>query len=127
MHITVVRRRPGALVPLEMAICQAALTLQQRGDPEFHGYAIAKILKDASEAKLLTAYGTLYRALGRLQHMGLLTSRWEDPSIVAKESRPQRRFYQLTPAGEAAIRRARWRAPRRVARSSEGIALAPQG
>jgi len=77
------------LVPLELAICSAALELRDRGVEQFHGYLIAKELKDASDARLLTAYGTLYRALGRLEHMGLMTSTWEDPQIPADENRPR--------------------------------------
>jgi len=97
-----VRRKSGALVPLEIAICTAAAALRRAGEDEFHGYEIAKTLGDASDARLLTAYGTLYRALGRLEKMGLLQSRWEDPLIPARESRPGRRLYTLTALGEAA-------------------------
>jgi PadR family transcriptional regulator len=56
---------------------------------------------------LLTAYGTLYRALARLEEMGLLASRREDPAIAARESRPGRRLYTLTAAGEAAAVKAK--------------------
>src|SRR6476646_2565883 len=96
------RRKPGALVPLELAICASAVDLQQAGVGEFHGYEIAKSLANGAERRLLTAYGTLYRALARLQHMGFLESRWEDPQIPARENRPGRRLYRLTAAGEAA-------------------------
>ena len=61
------RRKSGTLVPLELAICEAAIKLRHRGVLEFHGYSIAKALKHQSDARLLTAYGTLYRALDRLQ------------------------------------------------------------
>ena len=74
---------------------------------EFHGYDIAKRLGDESQCRLLTAYGTLYRALGRLEAMGLLESQWEDPRIPARENRPGRRMYTLTAAGETAAREAR--------------------
>ena len=101
------RRKPGRLVPLELAICDAAARLRRRGVDEFHGYEIAKRIADDAEAKLLTAYGTLYRALARLESMGLLESRWEDPHIAARESRPGRRLYTLTGAGEEALEEAR--------------------
>jgi DNA-binding PadR family transcriptional regulator len=100
------RRKPGTLVPLEMAICRAALDLRRRATAEFHGYEIARHLGEASDQKLLTAYGTLYRALGRLEEMGLLKSRGEDPRIAARENRPRRRFYTLTASGERVVRRA---------------------
>src|SRR5262245_21286556 len=100
------RRKPGRLVPLELAICDAAARLRRRGIDEFHGYEIAKRVGEAADAKLLTAYGTLYRALARLESMGLLESRWEDPHIAARESRPGRRLYTLTDAGETALEEA---------------------
>jgi DNA-binding PadR family transcriptional regulator len=95
------RRRPNTLVPLEAAICAAAAALRVAGTAEFHGYELAKQLADHADQKLLTAYGTLYRALGRLESMGLLTSRREDPEIAAREQRPGRRLYTLTAAGQA--------------------------
>jgi len=98
-----VRRKPGALLPLELAICESAARLLRRGTGEFHGYEIAKRLGDAADRRLLTAYGTLYRALGRLEQMGLLESRWEDPLIPAREGRPGRRLYKLTAEGEVAV------------------------
>src|SRR5262245_16994465 len=101
------RRKPGRLVPLELAICDAAARLRRRGIAKFHGYEIAKRVAEDTEAKLLTAYGTLYRALARLESMGLLESRWEDPHIAARENRPGRRLYTLTGAGEAAVEEAR--------------------
>jgi DNA-binding PadR family transcriptional regulator len=97
------RRKPGQLVPLELAICDAAASLRRRGVDEFHGYEIAKRIGEAADAKLLTAYGTLYRALARLESMGLLESRWEDPHIAASENRPGRRLYTLTGAGEQTL------------------------
>jgi PadR family transcriptional regulator PadR len=114
------RRKPGQLVPLELAICDAAATLRRRGVDEFHGYEIAKRIGEAADAKLLTAYGTLYRALARLESMGLLESRWEDPHIAANENRPGRRLYTLTGAGEEALeaveRAAAAKAPKRARR-----------
>lgn len=101
------RRKAGSLVPLELAICSAAAALRRGGEEEFHGYEIAKTLGDASDSRLLTAYGTLYRALGRLEKMGFVTSRWEDPHVPARENRPGRRLYTLTALGEAAADDAR--------------------
>lgn len=101
------RRKPGGLVPLELAICTSAAGLRHEGIKEFHGYEIARHLADVSDRRLLTAYGTLYRALGRLEKMGLLESRWEDPHIAARENRPGRRLYTLTAVGEAAVKDAR--------------------
>ncbi len=101
------RRKLGALVPLESSLLAAAVDLQRRRVHEFYGYQIATHLADVSDRRLLTAYGTLYRALGRLQQMGLLESDWEDPQIAAAENRPRRRLYTLTEHGMAAARASR--------------------
>lgn len=97
------RRKPGSLLPLETAICEVASVLQQRGVTQFHGFSIAKELKHAGDTKLLTAYGTLYRALDRLEQMGFLRSEAEDPHIAAAEGRPGRRLYELTAEGHRAV------------------------
>lgn len=98
------RRKPGSLVPLEIAICAAAAALRRRGIDEFHGYELAKHLADTNDRRLLTAYGTLYRALARLEGMGLLESRREDPAVAARENRPGRRLYTLTALAERMAR-----------------------
>jgi DNA-binding PadR family transcriptional regulator len=89
-------------VPLERDICLAALDLKRLGTDEFHGYQLAKRLREGAGRRLLTAYGTLYRALDRLETMGQLASRWEDAAIPARENRPGRRLYTLTVAGHTA-------------------------
>lgn len=93
------RRKPGTLVPLEKALCIAARTLRRRGIETFHGFSIAKELNELSNASQLTAYGTLYRALARLEKMGLMKSTWEDPQIAADEGRPRRRLYAISEDG----------------------------
>ena len=97
------RRKPGELLPLELAICKAARDITRRARKEFHGYEIAKHLSEVGDARLLVAYGTLYRALGRLEEMGFLESRWEDPEISARENRPRRRMYTLTALGGTVV------------------------
>jgi PadR family transcriptional regulator PadR len=104
-----VRRKPGTLVPLEIAICEAAVLWRERGRDEFYGYELATALRRSTDSRLLTAYGTLYRALSRLETMGVLTSRWEDPAIPARESRPGRRLYTLTALGDGVLEDARRR------------------
>ena len=114
--ISAMRRKPGTLIPLEVAICRCAAELRRKGSREFHGYELARRLGDVANQKLLTAYGTLYRALGRLEAMGLLRSRWEDPQIAARENRPGRRLYSITAAGEQASDEARSQAREVVGR-----------
>jgi DNA-binding PadR family transcriptional regulator len=68
----------------------------------FHGYAIAREMRQGNEARRLIAHGTLYRALERLEDAGLLKSDMEDAIVAAAESRPRRRLYQVTAEGEQA-------------------------
>ena len=97
------RRKAGALVPLEVSILEAADELRRSGDAEFHGYRLAAAVQDLRGARRLTAYGTLYKALARLEAEGLLADRWEDPHVAATDGRPRRRFYRLTLEGERAL------------------------
>ncbi len=112
-------------MPLELAICEAAVHLARNDVAEFHGYAIASALGEAADTRLLTAYGTLYRALSRLQKMGFLVSRWEEPGLSEAEGRPRRRLYCLTPTGEAALADAREAASTRGTVKKPGEGLAP--
>lgn len=107
------RRRSGALVPLEVAILETAAA---RRDP-FHGFELAKALAGAEGARGLTAHGTLYKALARLADQGLLAARWEDADAALREGRPRRRLYRITGAGAARL----------VAERDETTALGPVG
>lgn len=116
------RRKPGTLLPLEVSILRAGLDLRDAGDAEFHGYLIASRMREREDARLLTAHGTLYKALDRLQRGGLLVSRWEDPMAAAAEDRPRRRLYQVSAAGERALERAEAEAATANARLRQGLA-----
>lgn len=101
-----IRRKPGAILPLELDILSGGLALQSRGEQHFYGFALAKEIATQVRSRSLTAYGTLYRALDRLAGMGLVEAEWEDPQVAADEGRPRRRLYRITPNGEAAVREA---------------------
>ena len=94
------RRKTGTLVPLETEIIAAALSLQRSGQATFHGFALAQAMREQRGSRSLTSHGTLYKALGRLEEFGLLTSRWEDPETAV--GRPRRRLYELTGQGAKA-------------------------
>jgi DNA-binding PadR family transcriptional regulator len=53
-------------------------------------------MRSGSGSRSLTAHGTLYKALGRLEEFGFLTSRWDD---APADGRPRRRLYELTMEG----------------------------
>jgi PadR family transcriptional regulator, regulatory protein PadR len=92
------RRKPGVLLPLEAEILEVALSLRRSGQPTFHGFGLAQSMREQRGSRSLTAHGTLYKALSRLEEFGLLTSRWEDAAAAA-EGRPRRRLYELSGEG----------------------------
>jgi DNA-binding PadR family transcriptional regulator len=91
------RRKPGALLPLETEILDVALSMLRAGHATFHGFGLAQTMRERSGSRSLTAHGTLYKALSRLEEFGMLTSRWEDAATAA--GRPRRRLYELTTHG----------------------------
>ncbi len=102
------RRRPGSLLPLEVSILSACLDAGEAGS---HGFALARAIADAGDTRELTATGTLYRALHRLDEAGLVENWWEDPDRAAEAGRPRRRCYRITGAGTTALANARAEAP----------------
>jgi PadR family transcriptional regulator, regulatory protein PadR len=70
-----------------------------------HGYAVIEQIRLRSGGAFELPEGTIYPALHRLEHGGLLTSRW-----VTAESGRRRRVYALTRRGERALgeQRAVW-------------------
>jgi PadR family transcriptional regulator PadR len=102
----VARRKRGTLLPLETEILEVALLLVDAGRLTFHGFGLAQSMRERSGSRSLTAHGTLYKALGRLEEFGLLTSRWEDAAAAA-EGRPRRRLYELTGEGARVAERMR--------------------
>jgi len=109
----VVRRKPGSLLPIEVSILETGVELSRGEESEFHGFLVAKVMRDREGARALTAHGTLYKALDRMERAGLLESRWEDPTIAAAEGRPRRRLYRVTGVGARALQS--WRASLPVA------------
>ena len=58
-----------------------------------HGYEIARELERRSEGYFDLTASTLYSALRRLEHRGLVSSSWQ---LVARQ---KRRYYELTDKG----------------------------
>jgi DNA-binding PadR family transcriptional regulator len=72
--------------------------------------------------------GTVYPALSRLERMGLLRARWEDPKVARDQKRPSRKYYQITADGKRRLLEAAARI-REVERSLplDGAALESPG
>ncbi len=82
-----------------------ALILAVLEDEPRHGYAVIEELKARSGGQLALPEGTVYPALHRLEHAGLLASSWLDGTR-------KRRVYRLTGRGrrELSSRRIEWKA-----------------
>lgn len=93
------------ILPLEASILGSAVELGRSGVEEFHGFELAKRLRDDEGRRNLTAHGTLYKALTRMEKAGLLSSVWEDADEATAEGRPRRRLYSISLEGRAAFAR----------------------
>lgn len=60
-----------------------------------HGYGVLLRIEGASRGLLSLEQGSLYPALNRLEHRGLIASRWG-----TSDNNRRAKFYQLTRAGE---------------------------
>lgn len=93
------RRKKGELIGLEIEIMQTAMSMSSAQGATFHGFGLARVMGEGGSGRLV-AHGTLYKALSRLEDMGLLTSAWEqDPPA----DRPRRRLYEITAEGARAV------------------------
>ena len=90
---------------MEEAVLRIGLRRLSDGEPEFYGFAMATDL-DGTDGRRLTAHGTLYKVLDRLERDGLLVSRWESADEV-DQSRPRRRLYRVSDEAEPALSRSR--------------------
>ena len=64
-----------------------------------HGYGVLLRLQQISRDALQIAQGSLYPALYRLEHQGLITFEWGE-----SENKRQAKYYKLTPAGRKRLR-----------------------
>jgi PadR family transcriptional regulator, regulatory protein PadR len=67
-----------------------------------HGYGILLRIQQISKERLEIQQGSLYPALYRLEHQGLLASKWGD-----SENKRRARYYSLTAAGRQQLREER--------------------
>ena len=73
-------------------------TLETMGP--LHGYGIARRIEQTSGERILINYGTLYPALVKLEQEGYIAGEWG-----VSENNRRARFYRLTRAGHAQLRR----------------------
>ena len=64
-----------------------------------HGYGVLLRIQQISGGQLAIQQGSLYPALFRLEHQGLIASEWGE-----SDNRRKAKFYRLTPAGRSRLR-----------------------
>ena len=64
-----------------------------------HGWAIAKRIQQLSGEVLQVQQGSLYPALFRLEHQGLIASEWGE-----SDNKRKAKFYRLTASGRTRLR-----------------------
>ncbi len=98
-----------------MADNQGLITQMRKGAVEYcilallagrerYGYELVQVL--SSVHGMLVSEGTVYPILSRFRREGLVATEWREST-----SGPPRKYYRLTPAGEAALAefREQWR------------------
>ena len=63
-----------------------------------HGYGVLLRIRQISKQRLEIQQGSLYPALYRLEHQGLLAGDWGE-----SENKRRARYYSLTPAGRRSL------------------------
>lgn len=79
---------------LDMLVLQALLIAPA------HGYTIARVIEQRSDAFLQVEQGSLYPALNRLEDRGWVDSYW-----ATSENNRRARYYRLTPKGRRQLQR----------------------
>jgi PadR family transcriptional regulator len=64
-----------------------------------HGYGVLLRIQQITRDRLLIQQGSLYPALYRLEHQGLIASEWGE-----SENRRKAKYYRLTVAGRKRLR-----------------------
>ena len=67
---------------------------------KLHGYGVLLRIQQISRGELVIGQGALYPALHRLDQQGFLTTEWG-----VSENNRRAKYYSLTPAGRARLRR----------------------
>ena len=94
--------RPGTDL-LQGTLDMLVLQTLRLGDA--HGYTIARLIEQRSDAFLQVEQGSLYPALNRLEDRGWIDSYW-----AVSENNRRARYYRLTPKGrrQLQLEREQW-------------------
>lgn len=89
----------AGLLPLPPATFHILLAVAQQ---DRHGYAIIQDVEARTGGELRLSPGTLYRSIQRMLEQGLILETSERPAPDLDDER--RRYYRMTPFGEAVAR-----------------------
>jgi DNA-binding PadR family transcriptional regulator len=90
---------PESLLPLPPATFHILVAV---ADDDRHGYAIIQDVAARTGGELKLSAGTLYRSIQRMLEQGLIVEPRERPAPSDDDER--RRYYRITPFGEAVAR-----------------------
>jgi transcriptional regulator len=85
-----------------------------------HGFGVLQRIQQISNDALRIPQGSLYPALYRLEHQGLLATRWGE-----SENKRRAKYYTLTPAGRRRLRDDRDAWQRLAAAIASALAATP--
>src|SRR5215217_1171674 len=88
-----------ALLPLPPATFHILLALAKE---DRHGYAVMQDVEERTGGELRLSAGTLYRSIQRMLQQDLIRETRDRPAPELDDER--RRYYRITPLGEAAAR-----------------------
>lgn len=94
--MTDLHREAQAYLPLQAATFHILLAL---ADEDRHGYAVIQDVASRTGGAIRLSAGTLYRSIQRMLEEGLLVEPRERPA--PEEDDERRRYYRITPLGEA--------------------------
>ena len=92
-------RDVDALLPLPAATLHILMAVAEE---DRHGYAIIQDVDRRTQGQVRLSAGTLYRSIQRMLEQGLLIETQERPA--PEEDDERRRYYRITPLGEAVAR-----------------------
>ncbi|HEY2798350.1 MAG TPA: PadR family transcriptional regulator [Thermoanaerobaculia bacterium] len=91
--------RADELLPLPPATFHILMALAEE---DRHGYAIIQDVERRTQGQVRLSAGTLYRSIQRMLEQGMLVETQERPA--PEEDDERRRYYRITPFGEAVAR-----------------------
>src|ERR1700687_4441469 len=91
--------KPEELLPLPSATFHILMAV---ADEDRHGYAIIQDVAARTGGELNLSAGTLYRSIQRMLEQGLILETQERPVPELDDER--RRYYRITPFGNAVAR-----------------------